>query len=107
MAISGGVRIIPVIAVAKLVTLLALFGWFASRERLACFASLMFAGYALMLTLFGRPNNFYWCLMITPTLLLGLIFLPQAATDVWRQLRFRPGLASAAMGERASLRSPE
>ena len=36
----------------------------------------------LIFMVLGRPDNFYWGLMVAPTLLLGLAFLPRAFADL-------------------------
>ena len=65
----------------------ALLGWAGWRTPAAwrCFATL--SGYALMIMLFARPDNFYWGLLIAPLLLLGLMFAPAALADLLRALR--------------------
>lgn len=59
-------------------TLLSLLGWAAVPLRQARFALLWFAGYALMLALFARTQNFYWAIVLLPSWLIGLAFLPRA-----------------------------
>ncbi len=38
--------------------------------------------YAVLLSLFGRTDTFYWGLMIAPTILIGLAFVPDALRDL-------------------------
>lgn len=60
-------------------TLLALLGWSAAPLRQARFALLYFAGYALMLAVFARTQNFYWATVLLPVWFVGFAFLPRAA----------------------------
>lgn len=63
-------------------TLLALLGWSAAPLRQARFALLYFAGYALMLALFARTQNFYWATVLLPVWFVGFVFLPRAMNDL-------------------------
>ncbi len=69
-------------ALARPLALLALFGWLAVPLRQARFAVLWFAGYALMLALFARSQNFYWAIMLLPAWFIGFAFLPRALSDL-------------------------
>ncbi|RDE06836.1 hypothetical protein [Sphingomonas aracearum] len=81
MTLSTALALAPALLAALLVGF-ALFGWFcwASGTALRVLATL--AGYALLLSLFGRTDTFYWGLMVAPTLLLGLAFLPDGLRDL-------------------------
>lgn len=68
--------------IAIIATILALFGWASWKSITGLFCMLFFGGYALIFMVLGRPDNFYWGLMVAPTLLLGLAFLPQAFADL-------------------------
>jgi hypothetical protein len=57
---------------------LVMLGWASWRSPAGLFGVLLFCGYGLILMVLGRPENFYWALMVTPTFLLGLVFLPEA-----------------------------
>lgn len=72
--------------------LLALLGWAAVPLRQTRFALLWFAGYALMLALFARAQNFYWAIVLLPAWFIGFAFLPRALRD----------LAQAALAGRAA-----
>ena len=61
---------------------LILLGWASWRSSTGLFGIMLFGGYGLVLMVLGRPENFYWALMIAPTFLLGLAFLPEALTDL-------------------------
>ncbi|WP_225883075.1 glycosyltransferase family protein [Sphingomonas aliaeris] len=75
--------------IAALLVGLALFGWSAWRDMLALRALAMFCGYAALLALFGRVDTFYWGLMIAPTILIGLAFVPDALRDLAAAARDR------------------
>lgn len=88
MSISTALAIAPAWASALLVGF-ALFGWAAWPGSLPRRALATFAAYALLISLFGRTDNFYWGLMIAPTLLVGLAFVPDALADLAASLRPR------------------
>lgn len=73
--------------VGALLVPLALFGWAAWRSRLGLAVLLVQLGYAALLMLFARPANFYWAMLITPTLFVGLAFTPAALAELVRSLR--------------------
>jgi hypothetical protein len=82
---------LPAIATAILVPL-SLLGWAAWRSAIGQTSFLFLAGFAGMMMLIGRPDNFYWALMIAPLLLVGLVFTPAALRDLGRALipTYRP-----------------
>ena len=61
---------------------LALFGWAAWRDPLALRALATFAVYAVLLGVAGRTDTFYWALLVAPTLLVGLAFVPDGLRDL-------------------------
>lgn len=71
----------PLWLAAPLVAL-ALFGWAGWRDQVAIRALWLFAGFAVLLGLFGRLDSFYWGLMIAPLFLIGLAFVPDTLRDV-------------------------
>ncbi len=50
--------------IAAIAVPLALLGWLSRRDATSTLAALYLAGFAVMLTLLGRPDNFYWATMI-------------------------------------------
>lgn len=82
--------------VGALLVPLALLGWAAWRSRLGLAALLIQLGYATLLMLFARPANFYWAMLVTPTLFIGLAFAPAALLELVRSLR-RPRNAVCAV----------
>jgi len=81
MGLSTALNLAPAWLAALLVAL-ALFGWSAWRDPLALRALAVFSGYAALVALFGRVDTFYWGLMIAPTILIGLAFVPDAVRDL-------------------------
>lgn len=73
--------------VGALLVPLALLGWAAWRSRLGLAVLTIQLGYAAMLMLFARPANFYWAMLITPTLFIGFAFAPAALAELIRSLR--------------------
>lgn len=79
--ISSGLDILPQ-WLASLVLGMALFGWLAWRDAVATRALVVFAAYAALISLFARSDNFYWALMTTPVLLVGLVFAVDGLRDM-------------------------
>ena len=71
---------------AAAIGVMPLLGWLALGGRLGIFATLLFAGYALALAVFARPENFYWGLLVLPAYAVGLAFVPRAVADLGRAL---------------------
>jgi len=83
---TSAIRFLPGWVSALLIPL-ALLGWGAWRSRLAlAMLGIQFI-YALLLMLFARSNNFYWGLLVVPTLYAGLIFAPAALAALVRSIR--------------------
>lgn len=82
MTISTALNLAPAWAAALLVGL-ALFGWASWTDPIARRALMIFAAYAVLLSLFGRPDTFYWGLLVAPTLLIGLAFAPDGLRDLY------------------------
>ncbi len=66
---------------------LALLGWASWRSNTGLAGLLLFVGYAAILMALGRPDNFYWGLMVAPAFLLGLAFLPVALKDLFVSIK--------------------
>lgn len=81
MTLSTALSLAPMWLAAPLVGL-ALFGWASWNDALALRALTIFACYAALLGLFGRADTFYWGLMIAPTILTGLAFVPDGLRDL-------------------------
>ena len=86
MQLTTALELAPLWLAAPLVGL-ALFGWAGLNSPPALRALAVFAAYAALLGLFGRTDTFYWGLMIAPTFLIGLAFVPDALRDLIAQAR--------------------
>jgi hypothetical protein len=105
--LTGPTRSAPYLCAVAL-TPLALLGWAGWREPIAARAFATLTGYAAMLSFFGRPDNFYWALMITPLLLVGLAFAPRSLSELVACIRREPDLKPPARArrERSDLATP-
>jgi hypothetical protein len=83
LTFTNGFRALPQ-TLAVLATILSFLGWIGWRSQTGLAGSLMFAGYSLMLMIFGRQENFYWGLLIAPAFGAGFLFAPAALKDLWR-----------------------
>ena len=70
----------------------SLLGLLGAPPRVAAYALPFTLIILALLAICARPVNFYWTILILPTALIGLAFLPRAAVDLVRALR-RPPLA--------------
>lgn len=68
-------------------TLVAPLGWFALGRRHGLFCLALFAGLALMIALFARPDNFYWGAVVQPGWFIGLALLPRTLIAASRRAR--------------------
>lgn len=66
---------------------LALLGWFSRGDATSRLAALYLTGFALMMMLIGRPENYYWIALIAPLFLAGLAFAPAGLHDLLRRAR--------------------
>ena len=83
--------------VGALLVPLALLGWTAWRSRLGMIGLLIQIGYAALLAVFARPANFYWAMLVTPTLFIGVALAPAALVALARALRQPPTVKQAAL----------
>lgn len=70
--------------VTALLVPLALLGWVAWRSRTGLVVLTIQLGYAALLMIFARPANFYWAMIVVPTLFIGLAFAPAALAALVR-----------------------
>jgi hypothetical protein len=89
-------RFVP-LWIAALLVPLALLGWASWKSRAGLAGLGVQLAYALLLMLFARPDNFYWGMLVAPTLFIGLVFAPAALSALAGSLRPR--------GHAAALRS--
>ena len=64
--------------IMAIVVPLALLGWSAWRSRLANVVLTIQCVFACVTMIFARAENFYWAMLIIPTLFVGLTFAPSA-----------------------------
>jgi hypothetical protein len=76
--------------VTQILVPFALLGWAAWSGPTGTRVFLWLAGFSTAMMLFGRPDNFYWAVMITPVLFVGLLFAPTALRDLIGSIRRRP-----------------
>lgn len=75
---------------ALLAAMLPLFGWAALDGREGAFCTLLWAGYAVMISAFSRPDTFYWGAIVLPAYFAGFALLPRAIWQIAGVLRGRP-----------------
>lgn len=75
---------------ALLLALLPTLGWAALAGRGGAFAQLLLGGYAVMIALFARADNFYWGFLVMPAWFAGYALIPRAAVQLWRAISSRP-----------------
>lgn len=66
------------------IVLLSVFGWASWRDPVAARALATIAAVALLVAIFGRDDTPDWALLVTPILLTGLVFVPDALRDIVR-----------------------
>lgn len=88
VVLSGNLRFLPHWLAGPLVMLM-IFGWAAWQHPSGAFATLLFLGYGLAFMIAGRPDNFYWGMVITPPMYLGLAFVPAGLIALWQAARLR------------------
>jgi len=83
IVLSSNLRFLPGWLAGPLV-MLALAGWAGWRSPAGAFGTLLFLGYGAAFMIAGRDNNFYWGMVVAPTLFLGLAFAPRALLGLVR-----------------------
>jgi hypothetical protein len=86
--VTFGIRLPDALAAGLLI--LSLFGWMSVKAGWALRATLLLAGYGLLLALFSRVDTFYWALIPAPLAFLGLTFLPKAFADLAKAIGRAP-----------------
>jgi hypothetical protein len=81
MAISTALGIAPMWLAAPLFGL-ALFGWAAWPDELGLRMLALLSGYAVILSIVGRVDTFYWGLLVAPACLVGLAFSLDGLRDL-------------------------
>ena len=83
------------LGLALLAAMLPLVGWLALPGRAGLFAILLFAGYAVMISAFSRPDTFYWGAIVMPAYFIGFPLLPRAFWQLSQAIRQVPPSAPA------------
>ncbi|HEY6869077.1 MAG TPA: hypothetical protein VI199_04885, partial [Novosphingobium sp.] len=83
LVLSSNLRLLPHPLGGALV-LASLVGWSGWKSAAGAFGFLLQAGYGLAFMIAGRGDNFYWGMVVAPTLLVGLVFLPVTLSNLWR-----------------------
>ena len=68
---------------ALVISLFPALGWLALDGRSGRFAVLLLFGYALMIALFSRSDNFYWGFTMVPAWFAGLALVPRAVFQLY------------------------
>jgi hypothetical protein len=63
---------------------LMVLGWAGWRSSAGSFATLLYLGYGLAFMIAGRGDNWYWGMVIAPTMFIGLAFTSRAMSSLWR-----------------------
>lgn len=74
-------------SITGIIAVLCVFGWLSWKHEIGLRVALFILCYAVMIMAFARYNTLYWFLMIEPLFLAGLIFVPQALSDLVAQAR--------------------
>jgi hypothetical protein len=77
---SSLLELLPM-GVTAIVVPFSLFGWIAWHSGLALRVTGLMLGYAMLLSIFARPDNIYWAILIEPYLLAGISL---GVAGVWR-----------------------
>ena len=91
LVLDALVRLTPLVALpgwlAGPLAVLPLLGWAALGGRLGLLACLWFAGFAAVVAVLARADNFYWAMLLLPAYAAGLAFVPRALADLAAALR--------------------
>ncbi|MGN6357645.1 MAG: hypothetical protein ACTHLU_09230 [Novosphingobium sp.] len=83
VVLSTGLHLFPHWLSGPLV-ILAFAGWIGWSTPTGRLGAALFLGYAVLFAATGRPDNFYWGMLLAPGLLLGLAFAPGAVKSLFR-----------------------
>jgi hypothetical protein len=75
VALSSNLRFLPGFLAGPLIVL-AMLGWAAWKSPAGQFGFLLYAGYGLLFMIAGRPDTYYWGVMVAPAIMVGLAFAP-------------------------------
>ena len=83
VVLSGNLRLLPHVLAGPLVAL-SLLGWSAWKSPAGQSGLLLQLGYGAAFMIAGRGDNYYWGMVVAPTLLVGLGIVPAAVRDLVR-----------------------
>ena len=83
IVLSTGLHLFPHWLTGPLVVL-AFAGWAGWASPTGRVGAALVLGYAVLFAAIGRPNNFYWGMLLAPTLFVGLAFAPGAVKWLFR-----------------------
>ncbi len=75
VALSSNLRFLPGFVAGPLIVL-AMLGWAAWNRPAGQFGFLLYGGYGLLFMIAGRPDTYYWGVMVAPAVMVGLAFAP-------------------------------
>ncbi|MBA3053461.1 MAG: hypothetical protein FP826_00665 [Sphingomonadales bacterium] len=75
--LSSNMRWLPHF-IAGPAVILSLLGWSGWRSAAGAFGTLLYLGYGAAFMIAGRPDNFYWGMIVAPAMWIGLAFAPMA-----------------------------
>jgi len=97
LVLSSNLRLLPH-ALGAVLVVASLLGWSGWKSAAGLFGLLLQAGYGLAFMIAGRGDNYYWGMVVAPTLLIGLAFLPRTLGDLGQAAGM--GLKTIALGPR-------
>ena len=83
VVLSSNLRWLPTVLSGPLV-LVAVLGWSGWRSAAGVFGTLLYLGYGAAFMIAGRPDNFYWGMIVAPAMWIGLAFAPMAVRSLVR-----------------------
>ncbi len=98
VVLSSNLRLLPHVIGGPLVMLMML-GWAGWRSAAGTFCTLLFLGYGLAFMIAGRGDNWYWGMVVAPTMFIGLALVSRVARSLWRAAF--PSRSLASRGGRA------
>jgi len=75
VALSSNLRFLPGFVAGPLIVL-SMLGWAAWKTPAGLFGFLLYGGYGLLFMIAGRPDTYYWGVMVAPAVMVGLAFAP-------------------------------
>ncbi len=93
VVLSSNLRLLPHIIGGPLVMLMML-GWAGWRSSAGTFCTLLFLGYGFAFMIAGRGDNWYWGMVIAPTMFIGLALVSRSAGSLWHAAFPSAALAS-------------